>query len=69
MDGQQDKAAGKAKELMGKATGDEHLEGEGKAQNVAGKAKKGVEDAAGAAKGAVDGVRDAATRDDDGERR
>ncbi len=68
MKGQQDKAAGKAKELMGKATDNERLEGEGKAQNTAGKAKHGVEEAAGAAKGAVRGVRDAVDGGDDGRR-
>jgi uncharacterized protein YjbJ (UPF0337 family) len=65
MAGHEDKAAGKAKELMGKATGDERMEGEGKAQNVAGKAKEGAQEAADTAKGAVDGVKDAATRRND----
>lgn len=65
MDENKDKAAGKAKELLGKATGDERTEGEGKAQNVAGKAKEAVHDAADTAEGAVDGAKQAVTRDRD----
>ncbi|MBJ7689488.1 CsbD family protein, partial [Weissella confusa] len=42
IDDQVDKVAGKAKEFAGNATGDKHLEGEGKAQNLAGKAKEAL---------------------------
>jgi len=62
MDEKKDQAAGKAKELMGKATGDERMQGEGKAQNIAGKGKEAVHDAADAAQGAVEGAKQAATR-------
>lgn len=40
-----DKAAGKARELAGKATGDRELEGEGKGQHAAGSAEGKVVDA------------------------
>jgi uncharacterized protein YjbJ (UPF0337 family) len=65
MAGKDDQAAGKAKELMGKVTGDESLEGEGKAQHAGGKIKEGAKDAADTAKGAAEGVRQAATGDRD----
>jgi uncharacterized protein YjbJ (UPF0337 family) len=63
MGGKDDQAAGKAKELLGKATGDESLEGEGKGQNLGGKVKEGAHDAAESVKGAAEGVREAADRE------
>lgn len=65
MDEKKDQAAGKAKELLGKATGDERTEGEGKAQNIAGKGKEAVHDAADTAEGTVEGAKQAITRDRD----
>ncbi|GCD39250.1 hypothetical protein OEIGOIKO_07080 [Streptomyces chrestomyceticus JCM 4735] len=49
-----DKAKGKAKEMMGKATGDDRKKGEGRADQAKGKAK----DALDGAKGQAQGVRD-----------
>ena len=46
MAGTEDRVTGKAKELEGKATGDEVREGQGKAQGLLGKAKDKVSDAA-----------------------
>ncbi|MFO7654150.1 MAG: CsbD family protein [Candidatus Krumholzibacteriia bacterium] len=37
-----DKAKGKAKESLGKATGDKEMEREGKSDRAAGKAKEGI---------------------------
>jgi uncharacterized protein YjbJ (UPF0337 family) len=65
MSGKDDQAAGKAKELIGKVTGDEAMEGEGKAQNLGGKAKEGAHDTKEAVKGAAEGVRQAAGGDGD----
>jgi uncharacterized protein YjbJ (UPF0337 family) len=65
MPGKDDQAAGKAKELLGKATGDESLQGEGKTQNLGGKVKEGAHDAADAVKGAAEGVKEAAGGDRD----
>lgn len=42
-DAAKDKVGGSAKETAGKATGDSELEGEGKAQNLQGKAKDAME--------------------------
>ena len=50
-----DKVKGAVKETAGKATGDEKLEAEGKADKVAGKAESAVG-------GAKDTVRDAASK-------
>lgn len=57
MRGQQDKAAGKVKEVAGKMTGDEGLEAEGKTQQAGGHLKRGAEKVADTATGAVRGVR------------
>jgi len=65
MAGQQDQAAGKAKELAGKVTGDRSLEGEGKVEKAGGKVKEGVRDATESVKGAAKGVREAAGGDRD----
>jgi uncharacterized protein YjbJ (UPF0337 family) len=69
MPGKDDQAAGKAKELLGKMTGDEKMEGEGKAQNLGGKVKEGAHDAAESVEGAAEGVRQAAGGDRDRDRR
>lgn len=49
-----EQAKGKVKEVAGKATGDSKLEGEGKAQQVAGKVQNTVGGLKDAAKEAVD---------------
>ncbi|MER7728288.1 CsbD family protein [Streptomyces sp. NPDC096323] len=51
-----DKVAGKAKEAMGKMTGNRRMESEGKADQAKGKAKGAVERA--------EGAKDSLTRDD-----
>jgi uncharacterized protein YjbJ (UPF0337 family) len=56
MGGTGDKVSGKAKEWAGKATGDEELESEGRAQHTKGEVKEGVEDARDTAKGTWRGV-------------
>lgn len=43
--GKKDEMVGKAKEVVGKVTGDEQVEGEGKADQVKGQAKEVVEEA------------------------
>lgn len=57
-----DQAQGKAKEIVGKVTGDDELESEGRAQQAKGK----VEDAAEQTKDAMKGTA-AAAKDDDEE--
>lgn len=59
----QDKFAGKAKEVAGKATGDEELESEGRTQNIKGKVQEAGEQVRDAAKGAVDAAKDAMSGD------
>jgi uncharacterized protein YjbJ (UPF0337 family) len=49
-----EQAKGKVKEVTGKATGDAKLEGEGKAQQVAGKVQNAVGGAKDAVKEALD---------------
>ena len=68
MNEKRDQAEGKAKELLGKATDDKSLEGEGKAQNLGGKVKEGAHDAADAVKGATEGVRESVGGDRDRDR-
>ncbi|MCW0927904.1 CsbD family protein [Weissella sp. LMG 11983] len=58
IDDQVDKVAGKAKEFAGNATGDKHLEGEGKAQNLAGKAKEALGNLKDKAEGFVEEVKE-----------
>ncbi|QYU58914.1 CsbD family protein [Weissella confusa] len=58
IDDQVDKVAGKAKEFAGNATGDKQLEGEGKAQNLAGKAKEALGDLKDKAEGFVEEVKE-----------
>ncbi|THA74796.1 CsbD family protein [Streptomyces sp. A0642] len=59
-DSAKDKVAGKAKEAMGKMTGNRRMESEGKADQAKGKAKGAVGDARDRAQGAKDSL----TRDD-----
>lgn len=59
-DGTKDKITGKAKEAMGKMTGDRRKEAEGKADQAKGKAKGAV----GGAKEHAEGVKDSLTDDD-----
>ena len=54
MAGTEDRVAGKAKELEGKATGDEVREGQGKGQHLLGKAKDKVSDTADSIRGKDD---------------
>lgn len=58
MSGEQDRVAGKAKELEGKITGDKARESEGTAQQAAGKVKRAIGDAADRARGAAQGVKE-----------
>lgn len=58
MEGQDDKAAGKVKEVAGKVTGDRGLEAEGETEQAGGELKKGAEKVADSAKGAVRGARE-----------
>jgi uncharacterized protein YjbJ (UPF0337 family) len=54
IEGSVEEAQGKAKEVAGKATGDEKLDAEGKAQKIAGKAQNAFGGAKDAVKEAVD---------------
>lgn len=56
-DAQKDQLAGKVKEGVGKLTGNEKAEAEGKGQSMKGKASEGVNDAKDKAKGFVDGMK------------
>jgi uncharacterized protein YjbJ (UPF0337 family) len=51
-----DKVSGKAKEWAGKATGNEEMEAEGKAQHTKGEVKEAADDATDTAKGTWKGV-------------
>ena len=66
IEGSIDQAKGKAKETVGKATGNAKLEGEGKVDQVAGKAQetygKGKEAAQDAVKDAADKVKESVDR-------
>ncbi|MBW5253372.1 CsbD family protein [Streptomyces poriferorum] len=55
-----DKMAGKAKEAMGKMTGNKRMESEGKADQAKGKAKGAVNEA----QERAEGVKDSLSRDD-----
>lgn len=59
-DSAKDKMAGKAKEAMGKMTGNRRMEAEGKTDQAKGKAKGAV----GGAKDRAEGAKDSLTRDD-----
>jgi uncharacterized protein YjbJ (UPF0337 family) len=58
IEGSIDQAKGKAKEAIGKATGNAKLQGEGKADQLAGKAKSAVGAAKDGVKNAADTVKD-----------
>ena len=60
---EKEKLAGKAKEVTGKATGDERLESEGRTQRTTEETKEKVEELGDKAKGVVQGVKDKATKD------
>ncbi|MGW3819699.1 CsbD family protein [Streptomyces sp. NPDC005046] len=53
-----DKAKGKAKEMVGKATGNERMEAEGKTDQAKGNAREAAEKARDMASGARDSLRD-----------
>ncbi|HZK50825.1 MAG TPA: CsbD family protein [Actinomycetota bacterium] len=55
--------AGKSKETAGKVTGDDRLEAEGKTQHDTAEGKEKAKSAADKAKGAVQGVKDAFSKD------
>jgi len=54
-----DKVAGTIKEKVGAATGNEHLEGEGKGQHASGKVHEVLEDVKDKANGVVEGIKGA----------
>ncbi|WP_217181086.1 CsbD family protein [Streptomyces sp. AC495_CC817] len=54
-----EKMAGKVKEGVGRATDDEHLENEGRADQAKAEAKQAADDVKDAAKDAADGLKDA----------
>lgn len=51
-----DKVSGKAKEIAGKATNDDELKAEGKAQHTKGEVKDKMDDARASIKGAAEGI-------------
>ncbi|RII18700.1 CsbD-like protein [Streptomyces sp. YIM 130001] len=57
-DSAMDKAKGKAKEMVGKATGDDRKKGEGQADQAKGKMREGLDSARDKAEGARDSFRD-----------
>jgi uncharacterized protein YjbJ (UPF0337 family) len=63
MAGETDKVAGKVKEKVGAATGNERLEGEGKGQHASGKVQDAVESAKDKVAGAAQGIKDAISGD------
>ncbi len=58
-----DKLAGKTKETAGKVTGDDRLESEGQTQHDTAEGKEKAKGAADKAKGAVQGIKDAFSKD------
>ncbi|MCK6096062.1 CsbD family protein [Micrococcus sp. EYE_162] len=56
-----DKAAGKAKEGLGKVSGDDEMRAEGTTQSTAADAKGAVQDAGDKLKGAAQGIKDGLT--------
>lgn len=58
IEGSIDQAKGKAKETVGKVTGDAKLQGEGKADQIAGRAKSAIGSAKDAAKDAADAAKE-----------
>lgn len=61
----QDKFAGKTKEVTGKVTGDDELEAEGRTQHAKGTVQEKAEEARDKAKGTFEAVKDAVTSDKD----
>lgn len=64
MAGETDKVAGKVKEKVGAATGDEQLEGEGKGQHAHGKIAGAIDDAKDKAAGVAEGIKSAVSGGD-----
>lgn len=62
-----DKIEGKSKEVVGKVSGDDELEAEGKTQHAKGTVEEKVDQLKDTAKGAAKAVKDAVSRDDDGD--
>jgi len=58
-----EKLAGKSKETAGKVTGDDRLETEGKTQHDTAEGREKAKSAADKAKGAVQGIKDAFSKD------
>ncbi len=58
MSGTTDKVKGTVKETVGKATGDKHMEAEGKTDKAKGQVKDAAKDAKDAAKGVRDSLKD-----------
>lgn len=56
-----DKMTGKAKEVAGKATGDDEMQSEGEAQRSKGEFEEKVEEGKDAARGAFESVKDRAS--------
>ncbi|MEH3055456.1 MAG: CsbD family protein [Patulibacter minatonensis] len=65
MAGEQDKVAGKVKEKVGAATGNEQLEGEGKGQHAHGKLADAVDSVKDKAAGVAEGIKSAVGGDKD----
>ena len=61
--GDENRIAGKVKEIGGKVTGDQELETEGKVQNARGKVENAVDDVKDKVKGAVRGITGRDTKD------
>lgn len=57
-----DKLKGDAKGAVGEATGDSHLEAEGRTESAAASAKDAAQSAGDAVKGAAEGVKNAVSR-------
>jgi uncharacterized protein YjbJ (UPF0337 family) len=58
-----DQFEGKAKETVGKATGDDELEAKGRTQHAKGKVQEKVEDTKDTAKGVFEAAKDAVSGD------
>ncbi len=65
MSGEADQAKGRIKEAAGALTDDDELRGEGKTDQVAGKAKDVVDKAKDKVEDVIDSTRDKANRNDD----
>jgi uncharacterized protein YjbJ (UPF0337 family) len=60
-----DRIEGKSKEVVGKVSGDDELEAEGKVQHAKGTVEQKVDELKDTAKGAAKAVQDAISHDDD----